>query len=75
MKKKNLKILNHFANNHSVSIGGSVDITIESGYTNFKPRGEVYSMKFEDVVFLSDMIQSAKYFIWYLEREGYKVKK
>lgn len=75
MNKKNLKILNKFANNTCVAKGGEINVTISDGCTSYKPYGDTNGMKLEDTNLLSDLIQGATHLIFFLEREGYTIVK
>jgi len=75
MNKKNLKLLNEFANNTCVAKGGEINVTIGDGCTSYRPCGESKGMKLEDTNLLTDLIQGATHLIFFLEREGYTIVK
>ena len=77
MNKKNLDLLNHFANNNSIALGGNVGIEVTEHSRIFYPKDEEVScsMKYEDVNLLGDFVRGAELFLYHLEREGYVIQK
>lgn len=75
MNKKNLKLLNEFANNTCIAKGGEINVTISDGCVNYKPQGKSNGMKIEDTNLLTDIIRGATHLIFFLEREGYTIVK
>lgn len=74
MNKKNLELLNDFANSTSIAKGGNILIT-ENG-THFTPLdSNKTSMKYEDCNLLYDLIKGAKHFLYFLERNNYEIKR
>lgn len=71
-KKKHLKILNEFANKNNLA-NGNIDITITPCGKSFKPR--YGTANYEDVMLLANIIQGAEYFLFWLARNGYDVRK
>ena len=74
MKAKHLKLLNQYANNHSLAKGGGIKVTITEHSTRLEPV-ENSGMKYEDCNLLHDLIRGADHFICHLEREGYQISR
>ena len=73
MNKQNLKLLNKFANDHSLATDIKVEISDYS--KSFKPRFNGAYAKYEEANMLSSIIVGAENFCYYLERNGYKIRK
>ena len=80
MKKKEMTdkehkaIIEKFANEHSVAIGGHIQVTAhEYGGLGMTPREGYSYMKYEDTQYLNDIIHGAESFLWWLRREGWTV--
>lgn len=72
MNKKNLEIINKFANSSPLAENISVEIRdYVTSYTSKNTTGA----KYEDCVLLASLIQGATHFIYFLERNGYKITK
>jgi hypothetical protein len=71
MNKKNLELLNHFANSHSLS--DQIQVIITDNYVSLKPRYDGSYAKYEDANLLSSIIQGAESFLYFLERNDYKI--
>ena len=69
---KHLKILNEFAKDKGKAIG--VKISISDFRTSFIPLPNAWA-KYEDVTMLSSVLTGAQHFIFWLERNGYKICK
>ncbi len=72
MNEKNLKLLNDFANNNTLAVHIKVDITEHQ--KSFKPR-KGQRAYYEECNLLADMIRGAEQFLYYLERNGYDIKR
>ena len=68
-------LLTEFANNHSVAIGGGINVSITSHVTSMSPRKDFDGMKFEDTKYLSCIIDGAVSLLYYLRRNGYEIRK
>ena len=75
MNEKLRKLLNEFANSHSIAT--NIDVMIDDHCKSFKPRNGDYSngCSYDEVIFLSSLIQGAESFCYFLARKGYKVVK
>ena len=74
MNKKLLKLLNEFANSHSLAEHIRVDIT--PYHKSFTPReGATQQARYEEANLLSSIIVGAENFCYFLERNGYVVNK
>lgn len=73
MNKKNLVLINKFANDHVLAANIKVDIT--DHHKSFTPRGTDSYAKYEDANLLAGMIVGAESFLYYLERHGYVIGK
>jgi len=71
-EKQMYKILNEFANTHSVAVGGKLKVEIDHGGSRITPK-TCLSMKYEDVIFLSDTIRGAQQFCYYLMRNKFDI--
>lgn len=70
---KYLKLLNEFSNSHSLATNIKVDITEHQ--KSFKPKESTDGANYDEVVFLSSLIQGAESFCYFLSRKGYKILK
>ena len=73
MDKNHLKLLNKFAQTHTLAEHIKVDIT--EYCKSFKPKYETSYAKYEDCNLLSDIIRGAESFLYFLERNNYIIKK
>jgi len=73
MDKKNLDLINKFANAHVLATNIKVDIT--DHHKSFTPRGLDSYAKYEDANLLAGMIVGAESFLYYLERNEYVIRK
>lgn len=73
MDKKNLKLLNEFANDHVLAT--HIKVEISDFHKSFKPRTPESYAKYEDANLLASMIMGAESLVYYLERNGYKITK
>jgi len=71
-EKQSYKLLNTFANSHSVSLGGNIKAEIGHTGTRLYPR-DCEGMKCEDVIYLSDIIRGAQQFCYFLSRNKYNI--
>lgn len=69
--KKHAQLVQDFANEHSVAIGGGIIVNHSIHLTLYKPVGD--GMKYEDCNFLSDQISGADSFMFWLRRKGYDI--
>ncbi len=69
---KHLKILNGFAKHHGKRIG--VDITVSEHKTSFEPL-YYEGASYEDVMMVSSLLTGAQNFVYWLERNRYKICK
>jgi hypothetical protein len=75
MSPKNLKLLNEFVNDHSLCKGGGITCTITEHGCEMTHSWDDGSFKCEDSNMLHDIIRGAEQLIWYLERNGYEIRK
>lgn len=68
-------ILSDFANDLSVCKGGGIKITYGVLGTHFDPKEGVDGFRYEDGNYVHDTIKGAESFLYYLERNGYKIVK
>lgn len=73
MKKESLKILNDFANSHTLA--SNIKVEIGPYNKSFKPRKAHSFAKYEDANLLSSIICGAENFLYFLERNGYNITK
>jgi hypothetical protein len=73
MNKTNLKLINEFANDHTLA--EHIEVTITDNHKSFKPRYPVSVAKYEDANLLASLIAGAESFCYFLERNGYKIRK
>lgn len=71
--KKHEQLVQDFANDHSVTIGGGIKVSYTIGHTSYTPVGN--GMKHEDVNYLHDQIRCACAFLFWLRRQGYDIVK
>ena len=70
---KHLKLLNEFAQDKADLF--DVDVEVGEHRTSFKPKDPAHGAYYEDVLALSSNITGATSFIYWLERNGYKICK
>ena len=75
MNKKMLKILNDFANDHSLAKGGEIKVTITDYCKSFEPSGFKSTCKYDDVNLLNSLIEGAECLLYFLSRNGYYISK
>jgi hypothetical protein len=73
MDEKYLKLLNEFANEHVLATDIEVEISVH--HKSFKPRFQGSYAKYEDANLLSSIIVGAENFCYYLQRNGFIIKK
>lgn len=73
--EQHYKLIEDFANNHSVAIGGRIKVAISSYSTSMNPVNENEGMKFEDINYLSDQISGASSFLFWLRRNDFVIRK
>jgi hypothetical protein len=71
------KLVEEFANKHSMAMGGGIKVNCTSHHTSFTPdyMANPYAMKYEDVNYLKSQMDGACSFLFFLRREGYEIKK
>jgi len=74
MNKKNLKVINEFANDNAIN-NDKFDVIISEYNTCIKPLVDSTRPYYEDCCLLHDLIRGAEHFIFFLERNGYIIKK
>ena len=72
MKTEYLKLLNEFANSHSLST--NIEVNITDHHKSFKPRFEGADARYEEANLLSSIIVGAENFCYFLQRNGYTIK-
>jgi len=73
--KQRCQMLEDFANQHSIAKGGGIHVSYTEFSTRFKPTPEHDGFNYEDSEYLRQILMGASQFIYYLEREGYEIKK
>lgn len=73
--EKHYKLVEDFANDHSMAIGGGIKVVYTAYHTQFIPSTKPSTMKYEDVCFLSEQISGANSFMFWLRRNGYEIRK
>ena len=71
MDKKYLKLLNEFANSHSLST--NIEVNIGEYNKSFTPRKGYEGAKYEEANLLASIIVGAENFCYFLQRNGYKI--
>lgn len=72
--KEHKAIIEQFANEQSVAIGGHIQVTVcEYGGLGMKPRDGYGSMKYEDTEYLRRIIDGAEALLWWFRREGWTI--
>jgi len=72
-EEKRRELLEAFANDLSVVKGGGMKIIVNHGHTSFVPREGYPGFKYEDSNYVYDTLRGAETFMFYLERQGYKI--
>ena len=67
-------LIEEFANNDSIAIGGDIEVHVSSFGKNFTPR-KGSGIKYEDVQLLSEIVRGAEHFLFWCRRNGYEVRK
>lgn len=73
--KEHAQLLEDFANDHSLAIGGNIQVTKTEHSEGYAPREGYGGFKFEDGHLLSSILQGATHFLYYLRRNGYEIRK
>lgn len=73
MNKKYIKLLNEFANSHSLATNIKVEIT--DYHKSFTPRSKDSYAKYEEANMLASIIAGAENFCYWLERNRYEIRK
>ena len=73
--EKHYKLVEDFANEHSVAIGGGIKVNHSHHHTQYVPKNEPSTMKYEDICYLKEQMDGANSFIFWLRRSGYEIKK
>jgi hypothetical protein len=71
--EQHYQLLEKFANEHSIAIGGGIKVHCSSGYTSYTPVNKDIGCKIEDSNFLNDQLKGADSFIYWLRRNGLKI--
>lgn len=69
--EKHAQLVQDFANEHSIAMGGGVIVNHSIGHTSYKPVGD--GMKYEDVNYLKSQMDGANSFLFWLRRKGYDI--
>lgn len=73
MNERNLKLLNDFANSHSLAT--HIKVEISDHVKSFKPRTEKSYAKYEEANMLANIICGAENFLYFLERGNYEIRR
>lgn len=71
MQKEHIEILNTFASTHTLAEG--LNVNVSEHFKHFEAKNKDVGAKAEDIVLLSDIIRGAENFMYFLERNGYKI--
>lgn len=72
--KKMYKLIEDFANDSSVAIGGHITVRNDNYSTGMTPTPPFTSMRYEDTTYLNEIISGATQLLYWLRREGYVIK-
>jgi alpha-N-acetylglucosamine transferase len=72
---KHYELIEEYANDHSISKGGNIEVKITAHNTSITPINVRDAMRYEDVCYLHDQINGATNFLYWLRRKGYKITK
>ena len=73
MTKNYLKVINDFAN--SSPMATEIKVEISEYVTSMKPRHENSKCYYEHAELLSSLIRGAEHFCYYLQRNGYEIRR
>ena len=73
--KERCQLLEMFANETSIAKGGGIKVEYSEHYTRFTPTEGYGSFKCEDSKLLGEIIMGATHFLFWLNRNGYKIRK
>lgn len=73
MNKNLLKLLNEFANSHSLST--NIEVNITDNHKSFKPRFEGADARYEEANLLASILTGAENFCYFLQRGGYTIER
>jgi hypothetical protein len=73
MKRKEIKLLNKFINDHPLAQHILVEVT--DHHKSFKPRQEGSPAHYEDANLLASILTGAESFMYWLSRNGYVIVK
>jgi hypothetical protein len=62
------KLIEDFANNTSVAIGGNIQAYVSHFSSELKPKSGFQGMKYEDTQYLDSLIQGATNFLFWMRR-------
>ena len=73
--KKALAVLQEFIDDHSLTIGSGLKITLGQFTTSIKPIESDNPMpgRYEDAVWISSILKGAESFMYWLQRNNYKI--
>ena len=74
-EERRLELLNNFANDLSIVKGANMEVFINPHTTHYQAKEAGMTMRAEDCELVSQTINGAKQFLWYLERNGYEITK
>jgi hypothetical protein len=69
--EKHAQLVQDFANEHSIAMGGGIIVNHSTVNTSYKPVGD--GMKYEDVNYLKSQMDGASSFLFWLRRNGYDI--
>lgn len=71
VRKYHFKLLNDFANSHTLA--EHIKVEIHEHHKSFKPKDSYSGARYEDANLLASIIHGAESFIYYLERNGIEI--
>ncbi len=69
------QLVEDFANDSSVAIGGNIKVTLTDYSTKLQPKVGYKTVKPEDCTYLDELITGALHLTYWLERNGMKIIK
>ena len=66
--EQHYKLLEEFANQHSIVVGGNIKVSANIHSICFKPIDKSKGMRYEDTQYLDSVIRGANQFIFFMRR-------
>jgi hypothetical protein len=68
--KKMYALLQKFAQESSVAVGGHIKVEVEEHSTRMSPEPGFFGFKYEDSQYLSELLRGAESFLYWFRRQG-----